>query len=250
MLPFFKIEENNIMIEKDYTAKDYIIGGIFLIWFIGSIVALFMTAKSAPWLAVSVFGQYFLVFGLIVLVSGIKNGDFKPIFLTFLLVGLLAVSFGVVMHFGSESAKETMQQYIPYAGISIFLFTGIFCIISHFVRKGREEKCTVPVQATCIDIKRRRRDTYEGHNRHSHYHYCPVFGFKYNNKSYEVCTNFFSTGVTAELGKQYDLYINPEHPKCFKEEGESTRQSATELVLGTFFIIVSIIAYVILFTVG
>ena len=234
------------MIEKDYTAKDYIIGGIFLIWFVGSIVALFLTAKSSPWLAVSVFGQYFLVFGLITLISGIKNGNFQPIFLTLLLVGILAVLFGVGMNFGDEATQETMQQYIPYAGISIFLLTGIFCILNHFVRKKREEKCTVPVQATCIDIKRRRRDTYEGNVRNRHYLYCPVFGFKYNGKSYEVSTNFFTTDTTAELGEQYDLYINPEHPKCFREEGESTRQGGTELALGIFFILVSSLAFWIL----
>ena len=54
------------MEEKNYTVKDYIIGGIFFIWFIGSIAALFMTVTISPWLALSVFGQYFLVFGFIV----------------------------------------------------------------------------------------------------------------------------------------------------------------------------------------
>ena len=73
------------MEEKNYTVKDYIIGGIFLIWFIGSIAALFMTVKISPWLALSVFGQYFLVFGFIALFSGLKNGDYKPIFLIFIL---------------------------------------------------------------------------------------------------------------------------------------------------------------------
>ena len=234
------------MIEKDYTAKDYIIGGIFLVWFIGSIVALFLTAKSSPWLAVSVFGQYFLVLGLITLISGIKNGNFQPIFLTLLLVGILAVIFGVVMNFGDASTQEAMKQYIPYAGISIFLLTGVFCILNYFVRKNREVKCTLPIQATCIDIKRRRRDTYDGHNRYSHYLYCPVFGFKYNGKSYEVSTNFFTTDTTAELGEQYDLYINPEHPKCFREEDESGRQGGTELALGIFFVLISSLAFLIL----
>ncbi len=238
------------MVEKDYTAKDYIIGTVFLIWFIGSIIALFVTVKTSPWLALSVFGQYFLVFGLIYLVSGIKNGNFAPIFLTFLFVGILAVLFGVVMYFGSETAQQKMYQYIPYAGISIFLFTGILCLLNFFVRKGREEKCTELVRATCIDMKRRRRDSYEGNIRHRHYHYCPVFGFNYNGKSYEVCTNFYSSGVTAELGEQYNLYINPEHPKCFKEENESSRQSSTELTLGIFFILVSTIAFIVLLVTG
>lgn len=238
------------MIEKDYSAKDYLVGAIFLIWFIGSIAALFITAKSTPWLALSVFGQYFLVFGLIVLISGIKNSNFQPIFLIFLFAGALCVLFGVVMHFGNETTKETMQQYIPYAGVSIFFFTGVFCIISYYVRKGREEKCTVPVRATCIDMKRRRRDTYDGPNRRRHYLYCPVFGYNYNGKSYEVCTNFYTNTVTAELGEQYDLYINPEHPKCFREEGESARQSGSEWGIGIFFTVLSTIAFIVLLVTG
>lgn len=238
------------MEEKNYTAKDYIIGGIFLIWFIGSIVALFMTVKISPWLALSVFGQYFLVFGLIVLVSGIKGGNFNPIFLIFILVGLLGVLFGLVMYLGDEAAKETMQQYIPYAGVSIFFFTGILCIINYYVRKAREEKCIVPVRATCVDIKRRRNDTYDGPNRIRRYRYCPVFGFKYNGTSYEVCTNFYTNTVTAELGEQYDLYINPEHPKCFREEGESARQGGIEWGIGIFFTVLSTIVFIILLVTG
>lgn len=238
------------MEEKNYTVKDYIIGGIFLIWFIGSIAALFMTVKISPWLALSVFGQYFLVFGFIALFSGLKNGDYKPIFLIFILVGLLAVLFGVVMCFGDETTKAVMQQCIPYAGVSIFFFTGILCIINYYVRKKSEEKCTMPVLATCIDIRRRHRDTYEGTSRCSNYLYCPVYSYTYDGKSYEVSTNFFSNTVNTEVGEQCDLFIDPKKPKCFKEEGESARQSGVEWGLGIFFTVLSSIIFIVLLVTG
>ena len=66
------------MKNSEHNAWYYISGGLFLIWFVGSIVALILTAKATPWLAISVFGQYFLVFGLIAMFSMIKEGKFTP----------------------------------------------------------------------------------------------------------------------------------------------------------------------------
>ena len=46
------------------------------------------------------------------------------------------------------------------------------------------------------------------------------------------------------------LYINPEHPKCFREEGESARQSGIEWGIGIFFTVLSTIVFSILLVTG
>lgn len=235
------------MNDREYTASDYVKGGVFLLWFIGSIVGLFISATNAPWLAISVFGQFFLVIGLIILYTGIRDGNLNPIMLLFLFIGLLATIFGVVMQFGSESVKELFQKLIPYFGIGIFFVTGILAFATSIVRNSREKNCTQLVRATCVEIKSRRRQTQSEHMSTQHYLYCPVFSFHYNGKAYEVCSNFYSLDVDAELGQQYDLYINPDHPKCFKESGESLRQNNTELGIGIFFTVFSVIGFILLF---
>ena len=238
------------MQDNEHSAWYYIKGGLFLIWFVASIIALFWTAKLSPWLAVSVFGQYFLVIGLIVLVSGIKDGNLNPIFLTFVFVGLLAVTFGIVMCFGSESAQQTFKELIPYAGISIFFVTGILLIISYFVHTVRDKNCIEPVLATCVDMKKRKQATSDGYSYATYYTYCPVLGFRYNGKDYEVNTNFYSQHVDIELGEQRELYINPKYPKCFRQEGEAAHVKYAELIFGIIFTVISSFVFLLLIALG
>ena len=239
------------MQNNEHSAWYYISGSLFLIWFVASIVALVLTAKTAPWLAVSVFGQYFLVFGLIALISMLKEGKFTPIFLIFIFVGLLAVLFGIVMQFGDEAAQASFKQLIPYAGISIFFVMGILFIINHFVRTNQNKNCIEPVRATCIDMKKRKNGTSDGMSYTMYNTYCPVFGFAYNGKSYEVNNNIYTQVPDVELGEEIELYINPKHPKCYREDANiAVRQSIAELGFGIFFILVSSMGFFILLMLG
>lgn len=239
------------MKNSEHNAWYYISGALFLIWFVGSIVALILTAKATPWLAISVFGQYFLVFGLIALISTLKEGKFTPIFLILIFVGLLAVLFGIVMQFGDEAAQASFKQLIPYAGISIFFVMGLLFIINYFVRSNQDKNCIEIVRATCVDMKKRKNSTSNGMSYTIYNTYCPVFSFTYNGKSYEVNNNIYTQVPDVELGEEKELYINPKHPKCFREDANiAFRQSIAELGFGIFFILISSMAFVILLLAG
>ncbi len=239
------------MKNSEHNAWYYISGALFLIWFVGSIVALILTAKATPWLAISVFGQYFLVFGLIALISTLKEGKFTPIFLILIFVGLLAVLFGIAMQFGDEAAQATFKQLIPYAGISIFFVMGLLFIINYFVRSNQNKNCIEIVRATCVDMKKRKNSTSNGMSYTIYNIYCPVFSFTYNGKSYEVNNNIYTQVPDVELGEEKELYINPKHPKCFREDANiAFRQSIAELGFGIFFILISSMAFVILLLAG
>ncbi len=239
------------MKNSEHNAWYYISGALFLIWFVGSIVALILTAKATPWLAISVFGQYFLVFGLIALISTLKEGKFTPIFLILIFVGLLAVLFGIAMQFGDEAAQATFKQLIPYAGISIFFVMGLLFIINYFVRSNQNKNCIEIVRATCVDMKKRKNSTSNGMSYTIYNTYCPVFSFTYNGKSYEVNNNIYTQVPDVELGEEKELYINPKHPKCFREDANiAFRQSIAELGFGIFFILISSMAFVILLLAG
>lgn len=90
--------------------RDAIISVVFLLWFVASIVGMLYVAKTGKTaLLLALFGQYFLVFGIIGLVSIISDEGFKlrhvPI-LIFPLVGAGAIAGGFIIQYGSEEFKD------------------------------------------------------------------------------------------------------------------------------------------------
>ena len=66
-----------------------IISVVFLLWFIASIIGMVYFAKTGrSLLCLALFGQYFLVFGLAAVISGIKDHNFNPITLLFVFIGV------------------------------------------------------------------------------------------------------------------------------------------------------------------
>ena len=61
-----------------------IFGIVFILWFFTSMGGLlYCSNKGLETLSAGIFGQYFLVFGILALVSGIKSKNFNPIMLLF-----------------------------------------------------------------------------------------------------------------------------------------------------------------------
>lgn len=240
------------MSEKEYSVGDYILGGVFLIWFFGSIVMLFLTAKTAPALTLAVFGQIFLVIGIIALVSGLKQGDFLPIMLLFVFVGLFMIIWGYIMQSGDDGLQERFMTVFPYFALSAFLLTGILSLANSFIRNRRDQKCTQLIRATCVEIKRRKSnvETIDHTGSHMRHLYCPVFTYFYDGQVYEGCHNTYTRGCNAVVGNTYDIYINPDKPKYFKEEGETVRIKGMELGVGIVFTFISILGYIVLICLG
>ncbi|MBR6536953.1 MAG: hypothetical protein IKT67_07100 [Lachnospiraceae bacterium] len=230
------------MDKREYTVGEIILGIVFAIWFFASIVAFLLCARTSGWLALAVIGQYFFVFGLVALVNGLKNRDFKPIFLIFLYAGAATLCGGLIMQYGGEALQEKFKELIPYIALSGFLVVGILCFCNALVRNRRNQNCTQPVKATCISVKRRRSQTtdFDDVGKHMRYLMCPVFRFYYRGRKYEVSHNTFTRYCEAEEGAVYELYINPDHPRCFREEGEDIRLNGMELTIGVFFTVFSI----------
>lgn len=228
------------MPKKEYTLKEKIIRTIYLIWFLGSMIALVIVFQKNLWLSLAVFGQVFFIFGIITLIDGIKKKNYKPVFFLFIVVGILALLYGIVMVYGRQVQKEVLKSIAPYIFISIFFFAGVLIIANFFVRKVIEKNCTELVKGICVDITSDLGSS--DPNDMSGAMYCPVFSYTYNGKEYEVCSGFFSSQVETKIGQKYDIYINPKYPYHFREQGETRRQNGSEIVLGIFFILVSLVA--------
>ena len=96
------------MNNKKYSPMDIIISVILVIWFIASIAVMIFFGKTGRGgLVPAVLGQYFLVFGIAGIISGIKNKKVNPITFVFPVVGLICIIATLILYFGAENAQKT-----------------------------------------------------------------------------------------------------------------------------------------------
>nr|MBQ8252284.1 DUF3592 domain-containing protein [Lachnospiraceae bacterium] len=234
------------MQQREYTLKDWIISIVFLVWFVGSLAALLLTARAGqPAAAVMVFGQYFTVFGVIAAgdqIKKIKAGNAQPIFFLFLLVGLSTFIMAACHQFGDESTKEAVISAIPYVGVGIFFVTGLMLIGNYVFVYVNKSKCTVPVTGTCVKVSVQYKNRGNGTGYQSLY--CPIFEYTYGGQIYRKGNGVYLMVKTAEEGDEKQLFINPANPEQFHEEDSAAATGVNSLVLGIFFVIVSTIGIV------
>ena len=217
------------------------IGGIllsivFLVWFVASIGAMIYFSKTNRGaLVVTVFGQYFLVFGLIAVISGIKNKNFQAVTLLFPLVGIGAMAGGCIFQFGAEAVKKQAEAAIPYLFLGLFFVIGVSLVLGTYLKsKRKHEVCNYCIAATCVEVK-------------SHYDdgtrtYCPVYEVYYRGEMIRICNNLYTNIHRVEVGEAREIYLNPNDPNEFYEPKEEKATKKFMYILGSIFAIVSIFA--------
>ncbi len=235
------------MNKNQYSTGDKILGTVFLIWFVASILGLIFTAKAGYIsLTLAIFGQYFLVFGIAALVSTIKDKSFKPIILIFPYVGLGTLVVGCVLHWGSDSTKDKIKDMTPHLLLSIFVAAGIILLINAFIKFKDSRKCSVIVDSTCIKVKTRHSNISSGpDSNYSKTLYCPVYEFYYNGTKYMVCDDYYSDFESSYEGESYQLKINPDNPNQFTTPwAQSGGEIVVSLILGIICLVMSTIGLV------
>lgn len=193
--------------------KEIYLSYIFIIWFIFSLLGLILFNGYQ----VIIFGQYFIVFGIMFIKgknkSRLESIKSKPIPLLVIMIGLCCIIVPILMMYPNllpfEINFDNITSFlfllgIIYAGIMILFFTYIDII---YLRKY----CTYPVKATIIKYKKE----YSSGARNRGIVYCPIYGFTYNGKEYKVSNNKYTNLIPLEIGKSVDLKINPNFPKEF-----------------------------------
>ena len=215
--------------------KGKLLGIIFLIWFFTSLIAMFVLSEKNPYYMVMVFGQYFLVFGTIVLFS---KGDHKWIAILPVLVGLACIIVPFLMlNPLILDFKINWDIVIPLLIISIFIIVGAAMVIFPILRKKKMEKlCTHHVFATIIDHDITSGDSGEL--------YAPIYKYEFNKETYEVCTNVYSNVGVKPVGTIVDLMINPNKPKEFLDESFGFTKGI--VIMGIFFLLVSVPMFVLI----
>lgn len=213
--------------EKRPNIKGTILGTIFVIWFIGSIVAMFYFGKvqSNGYYVCMIFGQYFLVFGLIALFCKQLIG------LPFFLVGLACIFIPFLMLNPNLLPVElNWNGVIILLLIAAFVIAGLCLIIIPLYSKNKRLKtCSVTVPATIVEYN----TTYdEGTELYS-----PIYEYYFNGQKYKSSKNIFSNVGNKRKGSIINIKIDPNNPSVFEDNHMSI---IIPIILGIFFLIMSL----------
>ena len=224
---------------KEYTASDKLIGIAFLSWFVLSIVGLIVSAKVGQpgWTAI-LFGQYFVVFGMVGLVSEIKSGFRHPIMIIFAVIGFWVVICGFLWQFGDEVLKENVVYHIPNMMAGVFMLVGIPLLVQIVVEKLEQKKCTYAVQGKCVEVKWHYGSSSNGGSTKT---YCPVYEYYYNGRTYTGSQGVYTNIIRVSEGEYREIFLNPDKPEIFYEKQMSRTFNVVSFFLGVIFVAVSIV---------
>ena len=221
---------------KDF--KSNLMGIIFIIWFIGSIVSMIYLSNINEYYAIMIFGQYFLVFGMIPLVK--EKGMDRLISVPFILVGLCCIVIPYLMiNPDILFINLNWDAIIPILLILAFIIAGFSLLFLPIINKKRLKKvCNVMVSAKLVDYKY----TYSDNGNKL---YSPIYEFEFNGKKHNVSNNMYSNIGVKPVDTILNLMINPNDPEEYMDNSQS---NIIVIVLGVIFLIVSIPIFIYLIT--
>lgn len=228
------------MNENGTNAAKIIISIIFIVWFMGSLFGMMVCSKldGGTGLMLALIGQYFLVFGIMGVVGGIKKRPFPAIILLFPLVGSALIICGVIMYADMKNAAHMIYEAAPYLLAGIFPVTGVLMIISATSEiRHLKRVCTVEVQAKCISVET--RWTQGGEGRRTKRVHMPVYSVYYNGREYTVQNDVYTNMNDYQVGNYYSIMINPLNPEEFLD-ANNRKGNIVTLVLGIIFVAVLI----------
>jgi len=222
------------------------IGIIFLIWFLGSLIGLFMVSKTAnpvEWLMI-IFGQYFLVFGIIAVCGNKGSKHFPTIILLFPLVGLSCAGVGIYMLVGGEQAMSNMNKYAPALIVGAFFVAGVLMLhMSLTDHMYLKKVCTQEVNAKCVEVS-----VSHSKRKHGGYSeiYMPTYSFWMNGEEHRAWNNKYSSSKFT-VGEYYTIKVNPNDTEDIIDLNTKIGNMGL-LVIGIVFIIISCVVEYIIFT--
>lgn len=225
--------------------KERVVGTIativFLIWFVGSLGGMVYFGNVHKWaMVMAILGQIFLVFGVLFIISGIKDDcNFQLVAAYFPILGgillVLAYHYGV----NGKEAVAFIEKYLPCLSGFAFLMVGISVVsVTFFKHRRKKRVCDYSIMATCVDLKQRR---YIGWKT-----YCPVYEIYFHDQTIKLCDRVYSNANTIEVGTRKELFINPKKPKEFYEERQERADLFLGYGLGIVFIAVSVMVLAIM----
>lgn len=197
-------KNNNI---SKYSTKKVILCFLFIIWFIGSFLGIFIVFSFNPLYSIILIGQYFLVFGFVFCFQKSFIGVFLAI------VGFFMIAFPILL---LTPGIEELQ--IDWSFI-ISLILSVACILIGigfiFIPKikynnfkfGKKEK----IIANVVQVKTIKESSYVL--------YAPVYEYSYDGKKYTYSKRYYSNTINDRKGDQVTLKVLKNNPSIVIEKG-------------------------------
>ena len=216
---------------RKYTFGEIVFTIVFMTWFVGSIVMMIFLARNGmETLAIGVFGQYFLVFGIAAIWSGIKSKNFNPVVLILPIVGIIAIAVSVVWQFGAEETIEFIEENGWMALLAVFIIMGVLLeVYAVCITIGKKRKFSQTVTATCVDIL----VSYDNAGEEM---YCPVYETYVGGIKNIVSNNMYSTKMNVHIGDIKIISVNEYFPGECYENSSGNGMGILAGILGLIFI--------------
>lgn len=221
--------------------KPTVMGYIFILWFVVSIIVGAVGARTNPFITLMAFGQIPLVMGFIVF-FGIGKGTTKSPGLGggMFFVGLVLVVIAGINMFGNADIKQLFTSMAPVLMMSVFNIAGmsLICVgpyFSYMNRKHHTESVTGYVIRLNHSVTSKERvglvDIY-----------APIYGYTYRGKKYITESTVYSESDYPNEGSSRRIFINPDNPKEIYEPERSDVNMLIMILFGTVFSAFSLLA--------
>ena len=235
----FKNDEDKYVIdtssdEESDSLKDKIGCILFIVWFIGSLILMVSSKKYS----MIVFGQYFLMFGIVQFRSFKRISD-KLGGLLFIEIGGGIIFVSILYLLKVNLNWNLLFPILLFIGAILVGITLILITILDISRRRRA--CTVEVEATIVD--------YGYVYSNSKYNmrkklYSPIYGFSYNNDYYKTSFPYFNNfSKLKNINSVEKIMINPDDPNEILTIDGTPKFMITIFSIVTFVFIIAFIYY-------
>lgn len=200
--------------EKPEKEPNVVVGVLFVIYFIGVLIAAPIFAQLEKLLTFSLVGSIFLVLGLAV----VKSHGLKTVFTVVPYVGLLMTCIPLIMlyekkHPGKLPFTIGTEFVLKLCFVSMAVFGVFIAILAVTDHLSRMKRCTHVITATCIFrtyITHASKDAM-GRTRHNG-SFSPVWQYEYGGIIYATNENSYSNFENAGIGYVGEIRIDPNTP--------------------------------------
>lgn len=203
-------------LEESKTSKaESIKGAIFVISFIGAIIAMAVFAQTEPMLCVATLGAVILVIGLANLFqNGVSLEEIMN--LVFPLIGAVLVAIPAVNVYHKshpDSFYFSKSEIIDVVCIGFMMIGAGLLFIPPVVRSQKMKTCTQVISAMCIYRNTHQATSKRANGRTRRYDlYAPWWQYEVNGMIYVTRENTFTDEDVPQIGDIREIRFSPDEP--------------------------------------
>ena len=189
-------------------------GVLFIIAFIGAVIAMVVFSQTEPLLCISTAGAMFLFFGLVSLFQN-KFSLENAMALLFPLIGFFAFAaplLGLYSKKHPEVIDLGKNGGVTLALIGMAVVGVCIAVLSPISQRAMRKRCPMPVTAKCVFRLFRFTKSSAGGRTRTGRIYSPVWQYEVDGNVYITSENVYSGENVPEIFEEQEIFYSPEDP--------------------------------------